>query len=283
MNKPSILYHFDRQFKDIKLLGSGHFGETHLVYDKTNKKYYSLKLLYPRDIPLKDYQREVNALIYLSKYCHPSIVCYINHFIVQGYTNYKNQFVNQTYYGILTEYINGVTLNQYQHNHHLSHQHILTIGLWLLKTISLLHSLNFAHNDISLSNIMVTHKGNLKLIDFGLSCITDKKTLYNSCLKTRLVNESYISPELQNGLYQTNVNFYSKTSDVFAVGLVLYELVTGRHPYQHDSHGRIISSYADLRQPSLFCLNKVLKNLLMIDTRFRITAQQGYNQLLKCK
>jgi len=61
MNKPQLLTNFDQRYKDIKLLGAGNFGETHLVMDKKTKKYYSLKLLYINDTPLKDYQREVGA------------------------------------------------------------------------------------------------------------------------------------------------------------------------------------------------------------------------------
>jgi serine/threonine protein kinase len=128
---------------------------------------------------------------------------------------------------------------------------------------------------------MVTRQGELKLIDFGLSCITNKSTFYNTCIKNRLVNEKYISPELQNGLYRTNVNYFSKTSDVFSAGLVLYELLTGQRPYKQDQHGRIISGYHDIQRYP--CLNSVLKNMLLLDPYKRSTAKQAYDQLLKCK
>ena len=280
MNKPTLLSHFDEIYKDVKLLGAGNFGETHLVYDKRSKKYYSLKLLYPHDTPIKDYYREVEALKFLSKRCYPNIVCYVNHFIIKGYTNYKNKFINQTYYGILTEYINGVTLDQYKNQHQLSYKHILYISLWLLKTLSLIHSLGLAHNDISTSNIMITHQGQLKLIDFGLSCITSHPTFYNTCMKNRLVNEKYVSPEIQSGLYSMNVNYFSKTSDVFSSGLVLYELFTGFRPYRQDQHGNIISDYRDIQRAP--CLNLILKKMLMIDPYKRSSAQQAYTNLLKC-
>jgi serine/threonine protein kinase len=174
-----------------------------------------------------------------------------------------------------------MTLEQYKNKYRLTIQQNIFIGLWLLKTLSLIHSLGLAHNDISISNMMVTYQGQLKLIDFGLSCITSKPTYYNTCTYNRLVNEKYISPELQNGLYGHNPDYFSKTSDVFSAGLVLYELLTNNRPYRQDQKGNIISGYNDIKKAP--CLNLVLKKMLMIDPYKRSSAHEAYQNLLKCK
>jgi serine/threonine protein kinase len=264
--KPKTLLNFKQVYKDVKVLGSGFFGETHLVI-KDNKKY-TLKLLKSIN-NIEYYNREVEALIKLSKSCHPSLVCYKDHFKLNGY------------YCILTEYINGITLKELMLKQVLSYKNIIHIGLWLLSTVADLHQKGFAHNDISTCNILATYDGQLKLIDFGLTCYT-KETKKTSlmCVKNRLNNIQYSSPELTSGLYKQNVNYYSKTSDVFACGLVLYELFTNGRPYKQDEYGRIISSYYHIPKP---CLDKVLQNLLIINPNKRYTAKQGYQQLLKCK
>jgi len=266
---PKTLLNFNQVYKDVKILGSGFFGETHLVIK--NNIQFSLKLIKPNQQNQEQYDREVSALIHLTKPCHPSLVCYKDHFII-----IKNK---QKYYCILTDYIHGITLEELLKRQRLTYKNIKAIGLWLLSTISYLHQKNFAHNDISLSNIMATYDGQLKLIDFGLTCYTARRTKHLTCLKHRLFNKQYSSPELTSGLYQQNVNFYSKTSDNFACGLVIYELLTRQRPYQQDQYGRIISAYRHISQP---CLDYVLQHLLLINPQKRSTALQAYQQLQQC-
>jgi serine/threonine protein kinase len=271
---PKTLLNFNQIYKDVKMLGSGFFGETHLIMEYTTKKLYTLKILNTKYLDTDDYYREVEALIKLSQpTCHSSLVCYQNHFMMI----YKNKIK----YCILTDYIEGITLEKYDCQYQLSYNNIVDIGLWLLKTVMFLHQNGFAHNDISTANIIVTSQGGLKLIDFGLSCLSTYKTKYIKCTSNRLVNNQYKSPEIQTGLYKTNPNQYSKTSDCYAIGLVLYELLTDKQPYQLDFYGNIKSHYKDIKQ--LPCYNLVLKKLLIINPNQRSTANAAYQQLLKCK
>jgi serine/threonine protein kinase len=260
---PKTLLNFDQIYKDVKLLGAGNFGETHLIIDKITKKQYSLKFMFPDKININEYYREVSSLINLSSTpnCNPSIVCYYN--------------------CILTEYIDGLTLAKYDEKYNFSYDDILIIGLWLLKTINILHNKGFVHNDISPHNIMISKDGKLKLIDFGLSCYTKTLQGYLKCVDNRLVNTQYMSPEIQNKIYFKNKAKYSKTSDVFAIGLVLYELFTGSRPYVQDKNGKIISQFNSIKNDS--CINNALRHLLLINPDQRSNALESYNLLLKCK
>lgn len=270
LTHPKTLLNFNDVYHDVKILGSGHFGETRLIMDKLTKKLYALKMINAEQFNVNDYYREVSALITLSEpHCNSVLVCYKNHFMM----NVKNKMR----YAILTDYIDGMTLEKYNELYTLNYKNIVDIGLWLLKTVAWLHDRGFAHNDISIANIMVTKAGALKLIDFGLTCYTIKRIAYLTCSKNRLVNIYYQSPEIQSGLYMTNVNKYSKTSDIYAIGIVLYELLTGHHPHQ----GHVQSDdYFTKQRP---CFSNVLKRLLLINPNQRITAHEGYIEFLKCK
>ena len=269
---PKVLLNFNEVFKDLKILGSGNFGETHLIEDIVNKKQYALKMLYKID--KNDFYREVISLINLSKQpnCDPDIVCYYNHFILVN---------DQQYYCILTEYIPGVNLSSFDEVHKLSINDIVRTGLWLLKVIGRLHKKGFAHNDINPGNIMVTENRDLKLIDFGLTCfIKPTKNKYVQCKKDRLINTQYASPEQKDGLYFTDVDRYSKTSDIYAIGLILYFLLTDLQPYELDKEGQIVGEYQPIRNK---CINVALKNMLLINPDIRTDADEAYLLLSKCQ
>lgn len=265
---PKVFLNFNQVFKDVKVLGSGNFGETHLIEDVISKKKYVLKIL-KKYTDINDYYREVISLINLSKspHCGPDIVCYYNHFI------YNDN------YCILTEFIKGVNLATFDESEQLSVPDIVRTGLWLLKVIGKLHKQGFAHNDINPSNIMVTKNLKLKLIDFGLTCFTKTTNRYVKCSKNRLINVNYASSEQINGKYFTNVNKYSQTSDIYAIGLILYHLLTDQQPYDLDKNGNIISKYHNVSDT---CINIALKNMLLINPDIRATADEAYLLLKEC-
>ena len=244
--------------KIVKKLGEGHFGETHLV--SKNNQLYALKTFHPT-ANVEDYQREVTNLMQLSQpHCHPDVICYIDHFKI-----------NNKYY-ILSKYIDGVTMDHYIQSHAMTRYAITHFALWLCQILAWLHHKGFAHNDIGTNNIMRTPRGHYKLIDFGLSCrltktrfaaalgLTAQRT--NNCTSKRLVNQKYISPELRSGLYLKRVNKYSQTSDVYAAGLVLIEVM------QH------------YIMP--LCFIRVVESMVKYNPETRITAQRAYDALKMC-
>jgi len=279
-SNPKRLLNFNEIFKDVKILGAGGFGETHLIVDKLSSKKYALKLLHPKDFNIKDYYREVSALINLSSQpnCNPDIVCYYDHFILQGFIDSHNRYNTNKYHAILMEYIDGMTLRNFDESYRLSINDVIYLGLWLLKLVKYLHAKGYAHNDISKDNIMITKNKQLKLIDLGLSCY-DKSNSYLRCGTDRGVNLYYMSPELHNGYYVNNTRKYAKTSDIYAIGILMYELFTGKRPYDQNKNLDIISPYHHVKNS---CIDKFLNNVLLINPDQRATADQAYRLLKNC-
>lgn len=265
--KPKQLLNYGDVFTTVKLLGEGHFGKTYLVMDKKSGKKYALKVMPPSP----DYEREVSTLISLSKPCTIDFVCYYDAFTLK--------MNNKLYYAILTEYIDGVTLREYDEKYGLSYNNILSIGRWLLRTIGKLHKHGIAHNDISLDNVMVTKEGRLKLIDFGLSCNIYKRS-GNNCVGNRKANMNYVSPELVSGKIFVDPNKYSKTSDIFSIGVLLYDLITLRKPYKYDEDYHIISRYIHIHKEP--CLDDALHHMLYVNPDTRANATQAYQLWSRC-
>ena len=141
------------------IIGRGTFAETYLVIDNHNNSY-ALKLFYSKN--LKEYEDEVKTLIDLSTpTCHPDIICYKDHFIL------NNQ------YAILTDYIEGKTLEQFIRSNHLTLKEVKFIILQLLSILIWLHQKGYRHGDILTGNIIVTKDMKIKLIDFGLAVRID--------------------------------------------------------------------------------------------------------------
>lgn len=273
---PKIFLNYNDVFKTIKLLGQGGFGSTILIADKLSGKKYALKLLH-NVLDDEEYYREVSALINLSAEpnCDPNIVCYYNHFLLNTFDNTKGKF-----YCILMEYVEGMTLDQFDNQYRLSVNDVLYVGLWLTDMLMYLHSRGFAHNDISVHNIMVTKKKQLKLIDLGATCNSKVQHGYLECGTDRIVNIYYQSPEIVNRQYGLNTNKYAKTSDIYAAGMLLYKLLTGKRPYPENKDLEIIGPYRNIRNSP--CINKAVKSMLIPNPDARATARQAHQLLQKC-
>lgn len=243
---PKTLLNFTQVFKFGITLGRGNFGYTSLVTVGNQK--YALKIFYPNHTATQDFHREVENLILLSKSgCPPDIICYIDSFKISGQ------------YCILSEYINGTTLESLVKSGVLPISQIKRIGVWLFKVLAWLHSRGFAHNDISTSNIMMTSTG-LKLIDFGLSCRLES-TRTNECTYKRLVNLEYQAPEMTTPLFASNPGKYSQTADIYAAGIVMVQLL-------HRRRDR--------------CLDQLLSKVLISNPDRRISSLDAYNLIKSC-
>lgn len=254
---PKLLLNFNNIYKIIKLLGEGEFGKIYLIKNKLTNKLYALKLLKYNNINKNLFNREVSMLIKLSKIsnCNIYMSCYYNSFLIK--------INNQFYYGILMDYILGMSLDKFIFNNKLNRKDIINIGLELLNIVYFLHNHGYVHNDISLRNIMLFNN-KIKLIDFGLSCYTKSTDNRIKCKKDRLFNLNYASPEIKNGIYKYDVNKYSKTSDIYSLGLVLYYLFDFYH-IKFDK-----------------CLKNVIINMTLKNPNERATAEKAYQLLLKC-
>jgi serine/threonine protein kinase len=123
------------------------------------------------------------------------------------------------------EYVDGEPLVCWCDRRHLGVQDRLTLFLQVLDAVQYAHGQQVIHRDIKPSNILVTQDGQVRLLDFGAAKLLEREELTGlTRLYGRALTPEYASPELLRG------DAVSATSDVYALGIVLYELLAGSHP-----------------------------------------------------
>lgn len=159
---------------------------------------------------------------------------------------------------IFEEYLEGETLKHYMAHHTLSQKEVLGFCKMLLNAVRFLHTQNIIHRDIKPSNIMICD-GVLKLIDFNIARISrpdmDGDTI-------ALGSIGYAAPE-QFGLSQS-----LPSTDIYAIGVLMNEMLTGRHPTEYIAPGRIgkiiskcLHIQASQRYQSIDELEKAIRRL----------------------
>lgn len=223
-----------KHFQIEKLLGKGGMGVVYLGRDTRLNRPVAIKILRPDLTVNKDRQRrflqEARAAASIT---HPAIA--------QIYD--VDEADRMTF--IAMEYIEGKTISQLIANQELDLVGAVEIALHVAEGLSRAHKSNIVHRDIKSENIMLTRDGQTKLLDFGMAKlldppkdddrtetyhdVTDTKTLPETKAGIVMGTVTYMSPEQARG---KPVN---QSSDVFSLGIVLYEMVSGELPFKGDS------------------------------------------------
>ena len=129
---------------------------------------------------------------------------------------------------IVMEYVNGKTLKQIiREEGKLSYEKVLDYGIQIAKALDCAHRNNIIHRDVKPQNILVTNDGVVKVTDFGIAKSPNSETITNT---SRIMGSAhYFSPEQAKG------NYVDYRSDIYSFGVVLYEMVTGRLPFDAES------------------------------------------------
>ena len=205
----SIPYEHDNQLKDFKIIrtiGTGRFGNVKLVKHKTSKEKYALKIIKRECL---DYPEQVyDEVKVFEKLTHVNIV------------SYKDFFKDEKNYYILMEYIEGLDLFEFiKENKNMEENIICYIFSQILDGVSYMHKKNILHRDIKLENILIDRKLTVKICDFGWS----KCTKYR-CNEMCGTNE-YMAPEM------TKKKWYDSKVDIWALGILLHELFHAESPH----------------------------------------------------
>lgn len=210
-------------FKILKKLGSGTFGITYLVEDLEGNQL-ALKAIdvaksTANGSDVDDIMDEIDTLAKLSAEprCFPYIVCYF------GY--YRGDLAGRDTLAILSEYINGPTLEQYisDHKQTIPPDQLLLYMYQMLTGLAHVHQLGYAHRDIKPGNIIFDTVHNaMKLIDFGLACTQKCKGFAGTLF--------WIPPELFEKPLPDSLDA-AQAHDIWSLGLVFYELVNHRLPF----------------------------------------------------
>jgi tRNA A-37 threonylcarbamoyl transferase component Bud32 len=162
---------------------------------------------------------------------------------------------------IVTEFIDGQTLKQFVTDHVLEFPEVAAmIAVQVCKALGHAHSLGILHRDIKPENIMIRNDGVVKLMDFGISQMLDLQRM--TVTGQLLGSPAYMSPEHVEG---GQLDF---RTDVFAVGIVLYQLITNQLPFQGKNPHEILKRIAEGRHPDIRQVNpRVGKQLGAIVSR----------------
>ncbi len=202
-------------YKILEKLGSGGMGDVWKAEDTKLHREVALKLLASHllrdEEARKRFHREAQAAAALS---HPNVT-----------TIYEiDEADGKTFLAL--EYIEGETLEQRIEQGPLGLQDALDIAQQIAEGLQAAHAKGIVHRDIKPGNILITPDGRVKILDFGLALLTEGSKLTN--LDTTVGTVAYMSPE------QTQGSGTDHRTDIWALGVVLYEMVTGQQPFKGD-------------------------------------------------
>ncbi|MDP3025144.1 MAG: protein kinase [candidate division Zixibacteria bacterium] len=210
-------------YKILEKLGEGGMGVVYKAQDIKLQRLVALKFLPPHiaDSP-EEKARFIQEAQSASALNHPNVT-----------TIYGIEESSEGLF-IAMEYIEGRTLKQTIEKETLSIKKVLDIGIQVCEGLTAAHKKEIVHRDIKSDNIMVTKDGLAKIMDFGLAKLkgATKLTQTGSTLGTL----AYMSPEQAQG------EEVEHRSDIFSFGVVLYELLTGKLPFEGEHQAAIIYS-----------------------------------------
>ena len=187
---------------------------------------------------------------------------------------------------IVMEYIDGITLKSYiEHKGALSVKETIGYSIQILRALEHAHLGGIIHRDIKPQNIMLLKNGQIKVTDFGIAKLPDAKTL--TATDKAIGTVYYISPEQVVG--EKGID---RRTDLYSVGVVMYEMITGKLPFDGDTHVTIaMKQVSEAPKPPSEIVPSIPKGLEQIilfamekdvDKRFQ-TATQMIDLLLKVK
>jgi len=221
-------------YRILEQLGKGGMGEVYLAEDTTLKRKVALKVLPPElatsQERLERFQREAESLASLN---HPNIVT-IHTVEEDGGVRF-----------LTMEWVDGQTLAELVGKGGIPLERIFEIATPLADALAVAHSKGVVHRDLKPGNVMVTDDGRVKVLDFGLAKLLEEEP---DLVATEMATEAltrdgiamgtipYMSPEQVQG------KAVDHRSDIFSLGIVLYEMSTGKLPFEGETSADLISS-----------------------------------------
>ncbi|HNT31938.1 MAG TPA: serine/threonine-protein kinase, partial [Candidatus Aminicenantes bacterium] len=208
---------FAGRYEIIEEIGRGGMGRVYRAYDRQLKEDVALKLLKPEiSFNEKAVERFRNELKFARRIAHPR-VCRMYDLGESGLAHY-----------LTMEYVEGEDLKAFiRRSDHLTTAKALDIGRQIAEGLEEAHRLGVVHRDLKPQNVMIDREGKAKIMDFGLARISETEGLTGSGLM--LGTPEYMSPE------QVDLKDVDGRVDIYALGIILYEMVTGHVPFKGET------------------------------------------------
>lgn len=207
----------DGRYEIHELLGVGGMAYVYKAYDNIEKRWVAIKILKEELAGNSDFLRrfrnESKAIAVLS---HPNIV-----------KVYDVSFGDRIQY-IVMEYIDGITLKQYiEQQGEIKWREALYFTVQILRALQHAHEKGIIHRDIKPQNIILLEDGTIKVTDFGIARFLQAET--QTMTDKAIGSVHYIAPEQARGGY------INDKADIYSVGVMLYEMLTGQLPFVADN------------------------------------------------
>lgn len=228
----------DGRYELLELIGVGGMADIYKARDITEDRVVAVKILKNEFVGSEDFIRrfrnESKAIALLS---HPNIVKIYD----VGFTD-KLQF-------IVMEYIDGITLTEYISKQGvLKWKDVVHFTMQILKALQHAHDRGIVHRDIKPQNVMLLSDGTIKVMDFGIARFnreTDK-----TMSEKAIGSVHYISPEQARG------DVTDERSDIYSIGIMMYEMLAGKKPFDGDSPVAIALMHMQSNAKKMSDINK---------------------------
>ncbi|MBQ8687446.1 MAG: Stk1 family PASTA domain-containing Ser/Thr kinase [Ruminococcus sp.] len=207
----------DGRYEITELIGEGGMAEVYKAHDVLDNKVVAVKILKAQfagnEEFLRRFRNESKAISVLS---HPNIV-----------KVYDMCFSEKLQY-IVMEYIDGITLKDYIDSERvLNWKDAVHFIIQILRALQNAHNRGIVHRDIKPQNIMLLTDGTIKVMDFGIAKFAREESM--TATDQAIGTVHYISPEQARG------DVTDEKSDIYSVGVMFYEMLTGQKPFDTDS------------------------------------------------
>ena len=234
-----------KHYQIVNLIGEGGMGEVYLATDTILGRRVALKVL-PTFVSkdperLRRFTQEARAASRLS---HPN-VCVVHEI---GETDDGRPF-------IAMEYVEGVTLRDRIRNQAMKLGDVLDIAIQVAEGLIAAHEAGIVHRDIKPENIIIRPEGYVKILDFGLAKLTERhKSATTTTMPTLLFHSTpgvvigtaaYMSPEQARGVA------VDERTDIWGLGVVLYEMASGRAPFTGETPTDVVVAIVERDQPPI--------------------------------
>lgn len=221
----SLVGHLIDNFKIVSILGEGGMGKVYKAFDIKLERYVAIKVLNAQSLSqpqfVERFKREAKNQAKLN---HPNIVP------VYGFAEEGDVL------GIVMEYVEGETIERIiDRKGKLQLKESLEIIKQVLSGVGFAHSKGFIHRDLKPSNIIINKDGVAKIMDFGISKAIFEKGITKT--GTKIGTLLYMSPE------QIRAEEPTRQSDIYSIGITLYEMLTGRTPFDFGTEYDIMEGH----------------------------------------